>query len=57
MTQAVSHRPLTMETQIPTRVIACGICGDQSGTGVGFSPTSSVFLSLSFLHAGLAQAV
>jgi hypothetical protein len=39
MAQAVSRRPLTEES----RVGPCGICGGQSGTGTGFSPSTSVF--------------
>jgi hypothetical protein len=44
MAQVVSRRPLTEEAQVHARVNPCGICGGQSGTGTGFSPSSSVFL-------------
>jgi hypothetical protein len=43
MAQAVSRRPLTAEAQVQFRVGPCGICGGQSGTGTGFSPSTSVF--------------
>jgi hypothetical protein len=43
MAQIVSRRPLTAEARVRTRVNPCGICGGQSGTGTGFSPSSSVF--------------
>ena len=43
MAQAVSRRPLTAETRVRSRVGLCGICGGQSGTGTGFSPSTSVF--------------
>jgi hypothetical protein len=43
MAQIVSHRPLTAESRVRVRVNPCGICGGQSGTGTGFSPSSSVF--------------
>jgi hypothetical protein len=43
MAQAVSHRPLTAEARVRVRVNPCGICGGQSGTGTGFSPSSSIF--------------
>jgi hypothetical protein len=36
MAQAVSRRPLTTEARIRSPVIPCGICGGQSGTGIGF---------------------
>jgi hypothetical protein len=42
MAQAVSRRPLTAEAQVRSRVGLCGINGGQSGTGTGFSPSTSV---------------
>jgi hypothetical protein len=43
MAQAVSRRPLTAETRVRSRVGPCGICGGQSGTGTGFSASTSAF--------------
>jgi hypothetical protein len=43
MAQAVSRQNLTMEARVRARVNPCGICRGQSGTGTGFSPSSSVF--------------
>jgi hypothetical protein len=43
MAQVVSCRPLTTEAQVRARVSPCVICGGQTGTGTGFSPSSSVF--------------
>jgi hypothetical protein len=43
MAQAVSRRPPTAEARFRSRVSPCGICGGQSGTGTGFSPSTSVF--------------
>jgi hypothetical protein len=43
MAQAVSRRPLMAESRVRTRVNPCGIFGGQSGTGAGFSPSSSAF--------------
>ena len=43
MAQAVSRRPLTAEAWVRSRVSPCRICGRQSGTGTGFSPSTSVF--------------
>jgi hypothetical protein len=43
MAQAVSRRPSTADAQVRSRVSLCGICGGQSGTGTGFSASSSVF--------------
>jgi hypothetical protein len=43
MAQAVSRRPLTAEARFRSRVSPCGICGGQSVTGTGFSPSTSVF--------------
>jgi hypothetical protein len=39
MAQAVSRRPLTAEARVRSRVSPCEICGGQSGTGTGFSPS------------------
>jgi hypothetical protein len=43
MPQTVSRRPLTAEARFVSRVSPCGICGGQSGTGTGFSPSTSAF--------------
>jgi hypothetical protein len=43
MAQAVSRRPVTAEALVRSRVSPCGICGEQNGTGTGFSPRTSVF--------------
>jgi hypothetical protein len=39
----VSRRPLTAEARVRARINPCGICGGQSGSGTGFSLSSSVF--------------
>jgi recombinational DNA repair protein (RecF pathway) len=43
MTEAVSRRHLTAEARVRDQVTACMICGGQSETATGFSPSSSVF--------------
>jgi hypothetical protein len=42
MVQAVICWVLTMEAWVQARVV-CGIFDEQIGTGIGFSPSSSVF--------------
>jgi hypothetical protein len=37
------RRPFTAEAQARARVSPCGICGEQSGNGTGFSPCCSGF--------------
>jgi hypothetical protein len=41
--QVVSRRALTAEARDRARVNPCGVFARQSGTGTGFSPSSSVF--------------
>ena len=43
MAQAVSRRPLTAKARFRSRVSPCEICGGESGTGTGFSQSTSVF--------------
>jgi hypothetical protein len=43
MAQAVSRRPLIAEAWVRSPVSPCGIYGGQSGTGTGFSLSTSVF--------------
>jgi hypothetical protein len=42
MAQVVSRRPLIAEAAVHARVNPYRICTGQSGTGTGFSPSSSV---------------
>jgi hypothetical protein len=42
MAHTVSRRPLTAESRVHAPVNPCWICGGQSGTGTGFSPSSSI---------------
>jgi hypothetical protein len=43
LAQAVSRRSLTAERRVRSRVSPCGTCGGQSGTGTGFSSSTSIF--------------
>jgi hypothetical protein len=49
MAQAVSRRPLTAEARVQSQFSLCDICGGQSSTGTGSSPSTLGFpLSASF---------
>jgi hypothetical protein len=58
MAQAVSRRAPTVEARVRSRIIPYEICGGQSGTGTGFSPSSSVsavdIIPPWFLHAHIS---
>jgi hypothetical protein len=41
---AASHQPLDTEAQVKSQAIPRGICGEQIGTGTGFSPSTTVLL-------------
>jgi hypothetical protein len=43
ISQAVSHRLPTAEARVRAQVNPYGICGEQSGTGTGLSPSPSDF--------------
>jgi len=43
MAQAVSRRPLSFKARAQYQASPCWICGGQSGSGTGFSPSVSVF--------------
>jgi len=43
ITQAVTHLPLTKEDHVLSHASLYGICGEQSGTGISFSLSISVF--------------
>jgi hypothetical protein len=43
MVQAVGRRPVTAESRVRLQSSPCEICGEQSGNGTCFSPTTSVF--------------
>jgi hypothetical protein len=53
MAEVVSRRPLTSEARGRSHVSHCGISGGQSGTWIGFSPSSSVLLKQYHFTVGL----
>jgi len=58
MGEATSRCPTIAEYRIRSQVIRCGIYGGQAGTGIGFSPSISVFPYISifspFLHTHIS---
>jgi hypothetical protein len=46
MAVAVDRMPVTADARVQTQASACGIYGEQSGTGAGFSPSTGVPLSV-----------
>jgi hypothetical protein len=57
MAQAVSRRPLNAEARVRARINPCEICGGQSGTGAGFSPTSSVLRCQHIIPPSLSKLI
>jgi hypothetical protein len=43
MVLAVCRGSLTADARVQSQASACGICGEQSGTGTGFSPSTWVY--------------
>ena len=48
MVQAVSRRPFIEKAWVRSQTSSFGACGGQSGTGTGFSPSSSALSSAPF---------
>jgi hypothetical protein len=57
MAQVVSRRPLTAEAWVRARVNPCGICGGQSGTGTGFSPSYLVLSCQYIIPPSLSKLI
>lgn len=57
MIQAVSPLPLTTEARIRSQVSTCDICGGQSSTGTGFSPSTMYFGFPAMFHDHFLQHV
>jgi hypothetical protein len=55
MAQAISRRLLTAEAWVRSWVSACGIGGGKNGTGTGFTPSTSVFPSVSFHRCSITR--
>jgi hypothetical protein len=57
MVQTVSRLPVTAEARVRSQVSPCGIYGEQSGTGMGFSVSSLVSLSVAFHHSSPCSCI
>jgi hypothetical protein len=57
MVQGVSSRPLTLEAQVQSQAISCGICSRKSDTGTGFSLSLPFHISCTFFLSPVTDVI